>query len=210
MLPWSPLGPAPSDVAKRVVVQKAKPEIRDGFKFRAGNVALDLAGTLAARFKPSPRELLAHPSDLGRWLIAAEMTDTMPEVTQADVAVVRTLRETIYSLVLARIHRKALPDEARRALNRIAAEAAAVPQLGKDGRIRISGNTLGLFASIARDAIPLLGSEMSRRLRQCAGESCALLFLDTSRSGERRWCSMSGCGNKFKIAEFRRRQRLNL
>jgi len=199
----------PGDLAERAVVQKAKPEIRDGFKFRAGHVALDLAGTLAARFKPSPRELLAHPSDLGRWLIAAEMTDAMPEVTQTDVALARTLRESIYSLVLARIHHKALSDEARRALNRIAAEASAVPQLGKDSRIRVSGNTPGLLASIARDAILLLGGAVSKRLRQCEGESCALLFLDTSRSGERRWCSMSGCGNKFKIAEFRRRQRLN-
>jgi predicted RNA-binding Zn ribbon-like protein len=190
-------------------VQKAKPEIRDGFKFRAGHVALDLAGTLAARLKPTPRELLAHPSDLGRWLVAAEVTDTMPEVTQADVALARTLRESIYSLVLARIHGEVLPDDARRALNRIAVQASAVPQLGKDSRIHVSGNTRGLLAAIARDSILLLGSEMGSRLRQCEGESCALLFLDTSRSGERRWCSMSGCGNKFKLAEFRRRQRLN-
>jgi len=93
-----------------------KPEIRDGFRFRAGHVALDLAGTLAARLKPSPRELLAHPSDLARWLVAAELTDAIPEVTQADVGFARTLRESIYSLALAHIHRKALPDEARRKL----------------------------------------------------------------------------------------------
>jgi predicted RNA-binding Zn ribbon-like protein len=31
--------------------------------------------------------------------------------------------------------------------------------------------------------------------------------VDTSRSGERRWCSMAGCGNKAKVAEFRQRQR---
>ena len=184
-----------------------KPEIRDGFRFRAGHVALDLAGTLAARLKPSPRELLAHPSDLARWLVAAERTDAIPEVTQADVGLARTLRESIYSLALAQIHRKALPDEARRKLNRFAAEAPAVPQLGKDGRIHISGKPQQLLASIARDAILLFGGETGTRLRQCQGESCALLFLDTSRSGERRWCSMSGCGNKSKIAEFRRRQR---
>ncbi len=186
-----------------------KPEIRDGFRFRAGHVALDLAGTLAARLKPSPRELLAHPSDLARWFVAADLTDAIPDVTQGDVALARTLRESIYSLALAHIHRKALPDGARRALNRFAAEASAVPQLGKDSRIHISAKTQELLASIARDAILLFGSESGTRLRQCGGESCALLFLDTSRSGERRWCSMSGCGNKSKIAEFRRRRRLN-
>ena len=186
-----------------------KQEIRDGFKFRAGHAALDLTGTLAARLKPAPRELLVHPSDLARWLVAAELTDAVPEVTQAHVALARTLRESIYSLALARIRRTALPDEARRKLNRMAAEESAFPQLGKDSRIHISGRTQELLASIARDAILLFGSEAGTRLHQCEGESCALLFLDTSRSGDRRWCSMSGCGNKFKIAEFRRRQRSN-
>lgn len=184
-------------------MEKAKKtQIRDGFRFRGGHVALDLAGTLAARLKASPRELLAHPSDLARWLVAAELAAAIPEVTQADVALARTLRETIYSVALAQIHRKALPDEARRKLNRFASEASAVPQLGKDSRIHISGNTQELLTSIARDAVLLFGSEPGMRLRQCEGESCALLFLDTSRSGERRWCSMSGCGNKSKIADF--------
>jgi predicted RNA-binding Zn ribbon-like protein len=190
-----------------VVEKLGKSETRDGFKFRGGHVALNLAATLAARLKPSPRELLAHPSDLGRWLVAAELTEAAPEVTQPDVALARTLREAIYSLAVAYIQRKALPDDARRKLNRLAAEMSAVPQLGKDSRIHLMGKTRELLVSIARDAILLFGSDPGTRLRRCEGESCALLFLDTSRSGERRWCSMSGCGNKSKIAEFRRRQR---
>ena len=71
------------------------------------------------------------------------------------------------------------------------------------------GKSRTFLISIARDAIVLFGSEMSERIRQCEGETCALLFLDTSRSGDRRWCSMAGCGNKAKVADFRRRQRLN-
>src|SRR5260370_11932507 len=190
-------------------MKNEKPEIRDGFKFRAGRVALDLPGAMATRLKPSQRELLADPSDLGRWLSAAGMTDEMPEVTQSDLSLARILRESIYSLALARIHRKALPDEARRQLNRIAAEASAVPQLAKDSRIHYSGKSRGFLISIARDAIVLFGCEKSERIRQCEGETCALLFLDTSRSGDRRWCSMAVCGNNARGAEFRRRRRLN-
>jgi hypothetical protein len=52
-------------------MKNEKSEIRDGFKFRAGHVALDLPATMAARLKPLPLELLGHPSDLGRWLRAA-------------------------------------------------------------------------------------------------------------------------------------------
>ena len=190
-------------------MKNEKSEIRDGFKFRAGHVALDLPATMAARLKNAPLELLAHPSDLGRWLRAAGMTDAMPEVTQSDLSLARGLRESIYGLALARIHGEDLPDEARRRLNRIAAEASAIPHLAKDSRMHYSGKSRAFLISIARDAIALFGSETSERIRQCEGETCALLFLDTSRSGDRRWCSMAGCGNKAKVADFRRRQRLN-
>ena len=190
-------------------MKNEKSEIRDGFKFRAGHVALDLPATMAARLKPLPLELLAHPSDLGRWLRAAGMTDVMPEVTQSDLSLARTVRESIYGLALARIHGEDLPDEARRRLNRIAAEASAIPQLAKNGRIHYLGKSRTFLSSIARDALVLFGGETSERMRQCEGETCALLFLDTSRSGDRRWCSMAGCGNKAKVADFRRRQRLN-
>ena len=38
------------------------------------------------------------------------------------------------------------------------------------------------------------------RVRQCPIESggCGWLFLDTSRSGNRRWCDMRTCGNRAK------------
>lgn len=192
------------------MVKQQKPEIREGFKFRGGHVALDLAATLAARLKPPPRELLMQPRDLARWLVAAEITDSLPDVTDADLDRARTLRESIYSVAAARIQGNALPESERRRLNRAAAEASAVPQLAKDGWIRLTGKTQTLLATIARDAIILLGSDLSLGVRQCEGESCALLFLDISRAQDRRWCSMSGCGNKAKVADFRRRQRLNL
>jgi predicted RNA-binding Zn ribbon-like protein len=188
-------------------MKKPNPDIRDGFKFLGGHVALDLPGTLAGRLKPSPRELLSQPDDVGRWLVAAQLSTALPETTQADLALARTLRESLYALALARIGGKALPDDARRKLNRIAAEAGAVPKLDTHSRVHLSGSAQDFLASIARDAISLLGGEMSARIRQCEGETCALLFLDTSRAGDRRWCSMSGCGNRAKVAEFRRRLR---
>jgi predicted RNA-binding Zn ribbon-like protein len=197
-------------MAKRILGKKTKPlEERDGFKFRGGHVALDFAATLAARLKPSPRELLVEPGDLARWLLAAQLTDTAPRVTPTDLRTARALRESIYSLALARSRRRALPEEARRQLNAVAAAESAAPQLGPEGLIHLAGNAAALLSSIAREAITLLGNERAQRVRQCDGEGCALFFLDTSRSGERRWCSMAGCGNKSKIAEFRRRQRLS-
>ena len=60
---------------------------------------------------------------------------------------------------------------------------------------------------MAREAIELLGGPDGARIRQCQGPVCAILFLDTSRKGDRRWCSMSACGNRAKVAAFREREK---
>ena len=64
----------------------------------------------------------------------------------------------------------------------------------------------GLLAVVARDAVGLLTDAVARgRLRQCEGENCSLLYLDTSRGRRRRWCSSEVCGNRERVARHRRR-----
>lgn len=181
-------------------------ELRDGFRFRGGHAALDLAATLAARMKPSPRELLATPADLDRWLAAARLAPRRPS-TVDDLSSARALREAIYTVATAAIAGTPLLPNAVTTLNRIAQAPSAVPHLGDDGRLHLDGPPAGFLATLARDAILLFGGDLVGRLRQCESDSCSLLFLDTSRGGDRRWCSMTGCGNKAKVAEFRRRRR---
>lgn len=45
------------------------------------------------------------------------------------------------------------------------------------------------------------------RIRSCEHEDCILHFIDTSKSGKRRWCSMETCGNRHKAAEFYARKK---
>ncbi len=49
----------------------------------------------------------------------------------------------------------------------------------------------------------LLLSENLQRVKKCAAHDCSVLFLDDSRAGGRRWCSMSACGNRDKVQRFR-------
>ncbi len=44
------------------------------------------------------------------------------------------------------------------------------------------------------------------QLRRCARPGCALWFLDTSRNGRRRWCSMQACGAVDKMRRYRARR----
>ena len=62
-----------------------------------------------------------------------------------------------------------------------------------------------LLAAIARSAAELIAEGTTSRLRVCSNPDCGLFFYDTSRTRRRRWCSMSRCGNRHKVAAFTRR-----
>jgi predicted RNA-binding Zn ribbon-like protein len=177
------------------------PEDRDGFRFRGGHLALDLAATLAGRLKDQHKELLSSPRDLDRWLVSSGLATKSPHASEQDVALARALREAIYDLACGRNS-----AAARKQLNRIAALPPAAPQLSASGALVRKGNAAALLATLAGGAIELFGDSEARRIRQCEGDNCAILFLDHSRSGQRRWCSMEGCGNRAKAQAFRRRR----
>ena len=109
--------------------------------------------------------------------------------------------------VLAGEPSRAKAEAARETLNRIAAGTAAAPQLQANGTMRLEGDAGALLVTLAREAVQLFGSDAAKLIRQCESRSCTLYFVDTSRRGDRRWCSMSACGNKAKVSEFRRRSR---
>jgi predicted RNA-binding Zn ribbon-like protein len=56
----------------------------------------------------------------------------------------------------------------------------------------------------AADAVRLLG-ERPERVKGCGNERCILWFLDVSKNGSRRWCSMEVCGNRAKVSRFNQR-----
>ena len=62
-----------------------------------------------------------------------------------------------------------------------------------------------LLAAVARSAAEIIAEGPQARLRRCANPRCGLFFYDTSRTHRRRWCSMTVCGNRHKVAAFARR-----
>ena len=64
-----------------------------------------------------------------------------------------------------------------------------------------------LLAAIARSAADLVAEGPGAPVRKCASPACLLYFYDTSRTGRRRWCSMSVCGNRTKVAAHARHLR---
>ena len=59
---------------------------------------------------------------------------------------------------------------------------------------------------VSLSAADVLTSGDLPQLRQCGGDKCGWLFLDTSRNRSRHWCDMKDCGNRAKVRRFRKRQ----
>ena len=65
----------------------------------------------------------------------------------------------------------------------------------------------GALARLAESLARELSQGDVDRLRVCANPTCRWAFFDTSRTGRRKWCDMSTCGNRAKAARHRERQR---
>jgi len=52
---------------------------------------------------------------------------------------------------------------------------------------------------VVRSAAELLTSSERALVRECAARPCGWLFVDRSRTHQRRWCDMRTCGNRAKV-----------
>ena len=187
-----------------------------------GLLALDFCNTASGRGSDGAIEHLLTPGNLIDWCRHAGLLDDPAEAhlrarcAEAGFgrALLRraiTLRDAIYRVdaALAAQHR---PDQGD--LDTLAAEHAA--SLGV-GRLTLTGNAFhwtwrvevapeaALLGPIASSALALVTQADRARLKQCAGHHCGWLFLDRTKSNNRRWCEMEVCGNRAK--QKRRRGR---
>lgn len=177
------------------------------FHFKSGRPSLDLAATVGERWRRS-FERLREPADLGRWLVQAGMLDDQPPATEQLLSEARLLREAIYRTAKQAGRGEPAGADLER-INRWAAQPPLAPKLTAAREVEWTAPepAPAALASLARDAVDLFSGPLATRVRECARADCALLFVDASRPGRRRWCSMGGCGNKTKTAAYRERRR---
>jgi predicted RNA-binding Zn ribbon-like protein len=173
------------------------------FTFVSGNLALDFAATVKHR-DTAPEDLLSSPVLLREWLAAADLVDSPPVVSEAEFARALQVREAVYRLALASVTGGRRGQDDVDVINAAAAAAPVTVVLTQTG-VRREGTADAIVAALARAAVVLLGGPDAARVRECEDPPCTRLFVDTSRAGSRRWCEMSGCGNRTKAAGFRAR-----
>ena len=125
----------------------------------------------------------------------------------------RGFREALYRIALALI------EGGRRARRTCASSSASCARPGGTSgssprRGRLESEWVSdpprldrMLWPIALSAAAVFGSDDVKRLKQCGGDRCGWLFLDTTRNHSRQWCRMADCGNVAKVRRFRRRQR---
>ncbi|MYW64755.1 hypothetical protein GTY65_11850 [Streptomyces sp. SID8379] len=179
-------------------------------RFDSGRLCLDLVATA------HPDERLTSPERLRAWLTGAGLVPPGTDLTvpHSWLAAFRELRLHIGQLVGGELANRPAPA----ALERVNLLARAAPPT--PCAVRTAEGTLvrslyaepgcpALLAAVARDAVDLLTDPAVRgALRQCEGDNCPIVYLDTSRGRRRRWCSSEVCGNRERVARHRRRAAL--
>jgi predicted RNA-binding Zn ribbon-like protein len=168
------------------------------------DLCLDFANTRYWRGQANPTETLNRPEDLVTWAAASLGARADRPLPSREFEHALALRETIYRLFDAQAQARPAATRDLAVLNGALAAAPARTALrrtrnGYEWDIEArSGTALALLAPVLWTAGDLLTGPRLGRVRRCANPECGWLFLDDSRAGKRRWCSMSACGNRAK------------
>ena len=196
-------------------------EQRAGFLFLANQLALDFVNTRPV-MEGKPVELIPDFNASLRWFTAAGVLDRRQALSlqrrwAGSVAARRFiedlghLREELRKQLLdwerGYTFRRSTMDR----LNNLLAKHPMRTRLAASARGPLTSRYIDpvepadLFAPIAQSTAELFAGAERTRVRKCA--ECVLHFYDTSKKGNRRWCSMRLCGNREKVAAYAARRR---
>lgn len=178
----------------------------------ADHPVLDMLNT-RANVDGVPFEFWQGDADVERWLVRLGWAEegAVPVFEEgALLGAARGLREVIRVLLE---QRKAGQQGDPAALNAFLRKAVSHSQLAwpAPGELRLERQrkvqTAEQFlAPIAEAAATLLVEGDFGLIRTCEHPECVLWFYDRTKGHKRRWCSMALCGNRHKVAEFRKRK----
>ncbi len=174
--------------------------------------ALDFLNTVPI-VEGARTDLLQTDQDVLDWMKNAGWPGDMdPSKVRAGslVKAARSLRDTVRGLVERRKAGKRIDPAG---LNAYLTEARSYMELvaEKNGALQLQRRwkrrtAEEILAPLAESAADLLVHGDFELIRGCESEGCVLWFYDRTKSHRRRWCSMAACGNRHKVAEYRKRQ----
>jgi predicted RNA-binding Zn ribbon-like protein len=175
-----------------------------GMELVGNAVCLDFVNTVNKRPDPD-RDELADPDGLTTWAAAVGLEPHVPSEQDAAAGEAVELREAIYRTFAG------IVADADPATVDIAVIMRWYGQAVTHALVRRHGTrcVLGwpspsahreILRVVAASAVRLLIDGPLDRIGECP--SCGWLFVDTSRNGRRRWCSMATCGSRSKANRY--------
>jgi predicted RNA-binding Zn ribbon-like protein len=190
-----------------------------------GALCLDFVNTVDWHGSDHEGERLREYADLVRWaeyggvLTGAQAAGLHAQAAQAPAAAAgilgeaRALRESLFHILESMARQEAPAPDDLACLNRwigtAGTQACLIP--GDPGSLtwawaEMEGRLDAPLWPVARSAADLLTGPHLARVHRCAEPDCGWMFLDTSKNGSRRWCSMAGCGSRAKARQYYRRK----
>jgi predicted RNA-binding Zn ribbon-like protein len=144
---------------------------------------------------------LAHPDER----LAAD-----PRTVERVAAVRSALRQIAEAIV----HDRPAPRQALATANRVLRARSILELAPSEEGFALSHRHIGdpvadALARLVEPLVLLAASGGAERLHICDSDACNWIFYDTSRTGRRRWCDMSTCGNRAKAARHRAKRRVD-
>lgn len=136
--------------------------------------------------------------------------EAQPVTAVRDLARIHAVRAALREVADAIVGHRAPRDGALDTVNRALHARQVIELIPAPDGVHVDHRHVGdpIDDALARLADPLvteLTSGHPERIRICANDRCRWVFYDTSRTGRRRWCDMSTCGNRAKAARHRAR-----
>jgi predicted RNA-binding Zn ribbon-like protein len=182
------------------------------FELVGGDIALDFLNTIHDWTVAQPRDYLPSFSEALRFGVTAGAL-SRPETRRLtampagqELRRLRELRERLERIFRAAVvHRAPLSAD----LDALADDAAAAARAARLRRVRghltrvIDVDAAGVAAlrwRVVEAALALLTGSRFASVKTCP--ACGWFFVDSSKNGSRRWCSMATCGSNAKARRY--------
>jgi len=200
------------------------------FEFIGGEPCLDFTNTVGGDRRVDPSEHLHGYADLVAWARQGELLSPAqvralllraqrePDAAAAALAAAVELRESLFEIFFALSEGRRPSPQHLEVLNRALADALRHRRVVPSGK----GFSLAwddaddlrrMLWPVALSAAELLEGHDGAPVKLCGMREttgCSWLFVDESRNGSRRWCSMKDCGNRAKARRhYRKVKRLD-
>jgi predicted RNA-binding Zn ribbon-like protein len=192
------------------------------FKLVGGHPALDFINTVRDWTATEPHDYLGGFSDAIRFgqragfLTRADALRLRRRTPDIELTRLRELRALLKRVFQMRLSGDTPSSTDLGKLSAILGEAAratrlvVAPQTHRSSQVRMrreinveKADDALLRLRIVEAAVALLVSDAMLRVKSCP--TCGWFFLDVSKNGSRRWCSMDACGSVAKARRYYRR-----